>query len=308
MNSDPITILMGTYNGARFLEAQLSSIARQNHANWHLCCSDDGSTDETSAVINRFATQMSGQVTLLDGPRSGFCANYMNMIRTLPSTSGYVSFADQDDIWLPDKLSRGRVALEGAQGTPTLYCTRRWNWFPDQAQRNVTAPPRHPCTFQNALIENVASGNTIMLNPAAALLAKKAAEFIPPVFAHDWWLYLLITGVGGQVIFDVGPPTILYRQHGLNLIGAGQGPRSQVQRKMAVMRGAFAARIQGNLDALNAITHLLTPKNRRILAHFEHARRARLVPRLRSFARSGAYRQSRTGTLGFWGAASLGHI
>jgi hypothetical protein len=302
-----ISILMGVRNGAAHLADQLSSIANHTHQNWHLICSDDGSTDGSHKILHRFRATHPGQVTLQLGPKSGFSDNYISLLRRLPDRPNYVAFADQDDLWLPEKLAHALHELRDARHIPTLYCGRQSYWYPKQNQ-SLTSPIRNrPFSLRNALIENVASGNTTMLNPAATALARHAAHHIGPVFAHDWWLYLLITATGGRVIFDNGPAMILYRQHASNVIGAGHGWQAQLGRKMGVMQGLFSDRLDGNLAALAAISDLLTPEARALCNEFENARNARGFARLSALRRIALYRQNRFHTLGFWGASSLGY-
>ena len=211
-NSASVTILMGVHNGAAYLPDQLQSIAAQTHTNWLLKCSDDGSTDDSRDILALFGDKHDGKVCTSTGPQDGFSANFMSLIRLLPEKTGHISFADQDDIWQTDKLVRGMDALAQSGEVPTLYCGKSWYWYPKTGRKHPSKSINRPPSFRNALIENVASGNTILLNPAAARLARNGAQRTGTVFAHDWWLYLLITGAGGKVIFDTGDPSLLYRQ------------------------------------------------------------------------------------------------
>lgn len=303
-----VTILMGVYNGADHLGAQLISITGQSHANWQLVCSDDGSTDNSRDILNDFAQRWPKQVTMIDGPKTGFSDNYMSLLRHLPLDAGYVCFADHDDVWLPEKIARGLNALELLGSQPSLYCARQFYWYP-HIERQVMSPRMtRPFTLQNALIENIATGNTIMFNPAAAVLAQRATSRVGSVFAHDWWLYLLVTATGGTVYFDNAAPAILYRQHATNAIGAGKGLLPQIKRKVGVLRGLFSQRIEGNMHALLAVEDLLTPDAQDICHRFAQARRTSGVARLAAFHRIAPYRQRWVDTLGFWGAASLGRV
>lgn len=306
---DPITLLMGVYNGADMLAAQLRSFAEQSDSGWQLVCSDDGSTDGSGDVIAAFAKDIPQKVVQLAGPKRGFSANYMSLVAGLEPDCGPVGFADQDDIWLPDKLARARAALaECDPSRPALYCARRYLWREEGDIRIATPPtPRAP-DFRNALIENIAPGNTVVLNAAAAQLARQAAARTGDVFAHDWWLYLLISGVGGQIVVDNGPPCLLYRQHAGNEIGGGVGLGAQLGRKLKVLQGAFATRLAGNVAAMQAVEDLLTPQNARTLQTFAAARRAALPARLAGLRQISPYRQTALGTFGFWGAALLGRV
>lgn len=306
--SKEVTLLMGVHNGSAVLPQQLQSIAKQTYPHWRVIFSDDGSTDDTRSVLDAFAADHSGKAVVKRGPEQGFSANFMQLIRDLPTNPTHVGFADQDDIWMPDKVARGMTALNDCGQTPTLYAARRWYWRPETDHRHPSPRIGRTCCFRNALIENVASGNTILLNPSAARLAREAAQRTDRVFAHDWWLYLLITGAGGRVIFDNGAPCLLYRQHDANVIGAGHGLAQQTRRKLAVLRGAFSDRLQSNIAALDQARALLTEENRNVLGEFAEARAASVFPRLAGLRRIGPYRQSVIGNIGFWGAASLGRI
>ncbi len=307
-SDDSVTILMGVRNGALHLPDQLHSIATQTHTNWRLKCSDDGSTDDSCDVLGKFADQGTDKIETILGPQKGFSANFMSLICSLPENVDHVSFADQDDIWQPDKLMRGIDALAQSGDTPTLYCGKSWYWYPKSGRKHPSHTITKPPSFRNALIENVASGNTIMLNPAAARLARCAAQRTSAIYAHDWWLYLLITGAGGKVIFDRGEPSLLYRQHDGNVIGAGQGVAQQARRKIMVLKGAFAQRLDSNLTAMNLVRDLLTPENRDLLDAFSTARQTGVFKRLSALYKVKPYRQTLAGNIGFWGAASFGYI
>jgi len=305
----PITLLMGVYNGAAMLAAQLQSFADQSDADWQLICSDDGSSDGSGALIADFASDVAQEVRQITGPGQGFSANYMSMIAGLEPDCGPVGFADQDDIWLGDKLARARAALAICDpARPALYCARRYIWHAHSDTRHPTPVPMRAPSFRNALIENIAPGNTVVLNAAAARLARAAAPRTGAVFAHDWWLYLLITGAGGQVIFDDGAPCLLYRQHGGNVIGGDTGIGAQATRKLKVLQGAFRDRLAGNLAAMMAVEDLLTPDNAQVAHAFAAARAASLPTRLSGLIRVGPYRQTGFGNIGFWGAALLGRV
>lgn len=301
-----ITILMGVRNGALYLPAQLHSIAAQRGVAWQIWASDDGSEDASPSILRAFARQNGDRNRILEGPQEGFATNYLSLLRLLPEAPGAVAFSDQDDIWMPDKLSRGLDHLAKAGEGPALYCARRWDWYPMSGKRCATDAPRKEPSFRNALIENIAFGNTILLNPAAARLARIAALRSGPVFAHDWWLYLLITGVGGKVIFDRGEPSILYRQHPGNALGAGRGLAAAMARKRGVMGGVLRRRISQNVAALGDVADLLTPINRNLLTQFERAREAPAMTRLLQLASVNPHRQTLQGTLGYWGATLIG--
>jgi len=299
-----VEILLGVYQGGALLDRQLESLAEQSHRQWQLVASDDSRDEDSANRVRAFARSCTQPVALRSGPRKGFAANYLQMIRD--ASPGYVAFSDQDDVWLPDKLARAMAVLADVPGDkPALYCARSYLWSGDADRRASARFPRAP-TFRNALIENIAQGNTIVLNPAATRLLQLAATRVDHVFAHDWWAYLVVTGAGGRVLVDNGSPVILYRQHSGNLIGSGRGALAQLRRKLAVMRGSFSQRLDQNVTALQNCEACLTPENRTLLEAFASARAAALPGRLNRLRRLGLYRQRSIGTLGFWGASLIG--
>lgn len=302
-----VTILMGLHEGAAHLREQLDSFAAQDHADWRLIVSDDGSRDQGPAILAAFAAgRAPGQVVGVRGPRQGFAANYLSMLAGLPDDPGWVAFSDQDDVWLPDRLSRGLAALSG--DGPALYCSRTWVTAADLSGRVPSPLFRRPPSFRNALVQNIAAGNTILLNPAAARLMVAAARLVPGVVAHDWWAYLLVTGAGGRVVQDP-VPTLLYRQHAGNTIGSNAGWRARARRLRHVWAGGLRDWNDMNAAALQASAALLTPEARAILADWQLMRATTPAPlRLIRLARLRLYRQTVASAAVLWLAAATGRL
>jgi glycosyltransferase involved in cell wall biosynthesis len=307
MSSSPnVAILLAVYNGEPYLPEQLESIVSQTHRNWMILASDDGSDDNSRSLLQTFSQQH--PLILLEGPRQGAAQNFLFLLRRLQenySNVQWISFCDQDDIWLPEKLERGLAALsEVPESVPALYCSR--TWISDSASRplRLSRPRPRPLSFCNALVQNVCSGNTILLNPAAATLALAAAEEANELVVHDWWLYQIITGAGGQVIHD-DAPMLLYRQHTSNGIGANDTFFAQYKRLRQIYRGEFRKWNTINIAALNASIHRLTKENQERLIAFAELRDARLVKRILGLARLQLYRQTRASTIALWLSAAL---
>jgi hypothetical protein len=171
-----------------------------------------------------------------------------------------VAFADQDDVWLPEKLARGLQALIAVpRDIPALYCARQV--LVDATLRRIAESPtiRQRPAFPAALTQNIATGCTLMLNRAAAVLI--AASKAPNGTLHDWWSYLVVAAAGGQLLFDP-TPVVLYRQHAANMVGA---PSSMLQRGVAALRrgpDSFMQVFRHNVAALAAQPELLSPPAR----------------------------------------------
>lgn len=112
----PVVILLATYQGERFLAAQLDSILAQSCRDWRLVVSDDGSTDATREILRRFAAAHPDRdIELRDGPRQGGTRNFLSLLDAVAPGEA-VAWCDQDDLWLPDRLARGLAALAAARG------------------------------------------------------------------------------------------------------------------------------------------------------------------------------------------------
>lgn len=301
---------MATFNGAKYLPEQLDSIAAQTFGAWSLWVGDDGSTDETEQILQEFGAK-GHPLHIRQSGGFGSATNFMSLLANLPSVEGapdWIAFTDQDDVWLPDKLERGVTALrQYPDTTPALYCSRTWVTNSTLTRRVPSAPmPRQP-SFKNALVQNIAAGNTILLNPAAAELVRAAASEAGPVVMHDWWVYLLVTGAGGIVEYD-NTPTLLYRQHARNVIGANLGVRARLRRIAMVLNGEFRRRNDVNLAALGRSAHRLIPANRDIVRSFSEARQSSLLLALAAMLSLGLYRQTTASTWALWCAVLLRRV
>ncbi|AML50953.1 hypothetical protein [Falsihalocynthiibacter arcticus] len=151
------------------------------------------------------------------------------------------------------------------------------------------------------------SASPIMMNRAALDLLQDASLEAGAIEARDWWIYQMITGVGGKVIFDQ-EQSLYYRQHGGNLIGANVGTAALLTRTRMVASGRFSEWNDINIAALRRSAHRFTPENQRRLALFARARRRRGIARLNDLQKVGVYRQTKFSNAAMWSAIALGKI
>lgn len=287
-----VTILLSVFDGDRFIAEQLDSIGAQRGVRWTLVWRDDGSQAGRSCAdhLDRFAQRFPGQVvrTADSGLHLGVGASYLALL-SAASGAAYLAFADQDDVWLPDKLARAVARLSSMPaGRPALYCGRQT--LVDQAMvpRGHSPVPRRPLGFGNALVQNVATGCTILLNAPAR---QTVLAMPPPCGAlHDWWCYLVIAGIGGHLVYDT-EPMILYRQHGHNVVGSAGGVLARAWRATGRGPGPFLDRLDLHLGGLAAHRDRLTPENRLILDRLVAARALPAWRRMPALLRTGVYRQ-----------------
>ncbi len=306
--SPRVSVLLALYNGARFLEEQLDSIAHQSHENWSLLIRDDGSRDRGVEVAHRFAARVRRDVRIFGGAHLGFARNFMTLLEEADPDTDYAAFCDQDDVWAPDKLSRAVSHLAGLPvSVPAFYCGR--TILTDAALTPIGTAPhfKRPTGFKNALVQNIAGGNTMVFNRAALNLLRLAAGYKGDVPAHDWWAYQVVAGAGGIVIYDK-EPMVRYRQHDQNLIGSNRGMSARIKRVRALLDGQLCRWSDQNIRALQAISPLLSPGSARTLTEFAELRATPCRERLRRFRSLGLYRQTDAGQAALLAAVALGRI
>ncbi len=208
-----VNVLMSTYNGVKYLPEQLNSLATQDYRNLVVHIRDDCSNDNTFDIAADYCRQRK-KWNVRKGAHLGVFGSFMDLLRHADSTATYFAFCDQDDIWLSDKVSRAVSFLERHRNSyrPLLYCSRVH--LVDSSLRSIGAT-RIPSniSFENAVVENVATGCTIVIDRKARDLL---LERIPDNLTfHDWWAYLVIS-VFGTVIYD-SEPRVLHRKHSGNV-------------------------------------------------------------------------------------------
>lgn len=221
-----VTILLATYNGEDYLKAQLESIASQTYGNWRLVTGDDGSCDGTLGILEDFKTRYPDQVKILKNePAAGGAKN--NFINLLRNAHGpYFMFCDQDDVWKRDKIYetlKKMEALEERYGkeTPILVHTdlsvvdENLEMIAESFFQYANIPKR--IALNQLIVQNSVTGCTAMINRA---LQKYFLQPLPmgKILMHDYWA-ALIAKIFGRIGF-VNEPTMYYRKHGNNSVGA----------------------------------------------------------------------------------------
>jgi hypothetical protein len=212
--------------------------------------------------------------------------------------------ADQDDVWLTTKLARACKALEEHIDRPALYGSATIVCDTDLNNGYLSRTPNTELGFGHALAQNFAGGNTMVLNAAALRLVQDAIRRDIAVPVYDWFLYQLISGAGGAIVFD-GEPGVLYRQHSTNAIGASRGLLPRLWRLKQMAQGRYRHWNDANLKALTRVMDILSPAHQDDLQQVCKARSCRLVPRVRLLWRSRIRRYSIEGFLALWVSVAL---
>jgi glycosyltransferase involved in cell wall biosynthesis len=270
-----VVVLMSTWQGERFVEEQLRSILDQLPAGGQVIVRDDGSTD---GVVTRIEALADARVTVMRGQNLGFARSFLCLLDAAPDDADVIMLSDQDDVWLPGKIARAVSGLAGVQDRPGLYCSRLH--LVDEALQPIDLSfkwPRPP-SFRNALVENIAVGCTCAVNRPGLLLARQTGN-VQLVHFHDWWLYLVMSAFG-EIIADP-EPTILYRQHAGNAVGARSGWTRYVAGARLLGERNWVHAMFGQIENFRSVhADRLAPEQRHILDRYFDARRPASVARL----------------------------
>lgn len=251
-----VSVAMATYNGADFLDDQLASIAAQTRPPDELVVCDDGSTDSTVEILERFARQAPFEVRVVrNEKRLGYGENFMKAGRC--SRGDIIAWSDQDDVWMPEKLARCVHEFEQDPSVLFVEHSTQIGLGTDGGERLVSGPlgkywsrRRELRILRRSSVYTPASlplelyswGHSCLLSRRVLELADTLATTIPGVFdqfsGHDTWTLILATAAGKTVLL----PDVLvqYRQHGEQVAGAYRA--GAAQRSLATRVAQSAAR------------------------------------------------------------------
>lgn len=254
---EKIDILLSTYNGAQYLQEQFDSILTQTYENWIILIRDDGSTDATQTIIETYINQYPEKIFLVDKSYNiGVVKSFEKLL--LYSSSKYIMFCDQDDIWLPKKIELTYEKMVEQEvfspGKPILIYTdlkvvdNKLATIAESFWHYSRIRPDLLNTFDFLAAHNAVTGCTVMINETAKL---RTIPFNKKATMHDAWIALNVISVGGIISF-VDKPTVLYRQHGNNVLGADNNKDSYLKNKILNITKVFRL----NIDQYKMINEL----------------------------------------------------
>lgn len=254
--ANAIHIVCSVYNGEQYLAEFIKSVQSQTVSNWMMWVRDDGSRDGSVSLLKQLAQQDERvQQLQVDGNNLGVVASFNYLLQRVPADARYIMFADQDDVWLPNKIEYTLSAMmlgEQHSNGPLLVHTDMtvvdatlkeiddsfWHFAHINPEAN---------SLQRLLSHNVVTGATLMINSA---LRERIGEIPANAAMHDWWIACVASAFGSLIA--VTTPTMLYRQHASNTIGANKpgsaasvaqlpGAVSRAVRKTGRVRSDIAA-------------------------------------------------------------------
>lgn len=237
-----VVVLMSTYNGEKYVEEQIESIFSQKGVCVKLIVRDDGSTDRTIRILENY--EALGKLQFVQGKNRGFVESFWEMVMNAPE-SNYYAFADQDDVWLENKLLRAVEHLREEPEIPLLYCANYYS-VDEKLQRHTqedifSLEGWKPEYF--ILTQTPALGNTMVWNRMLMEKLKLHPE-CNWISEHDHRLQFAAAMIG-KVIIDK-ERTILYRQHANNTSGGIRG--GALKKWWLVKKKMLTARMFGDVE------------------------------------------------------------
>ena len=259
-------VIMSTYNGERYIREQIDTILNQKDVNVSLIVRDDGSSDNTPAILREYSSRFNN-ITPIFQQNTGCKKSFFLAAKAASALDGgYFAFSDQDDFWMPDKLSTAIDRIKQAElsnhSIPLLYFCA-----PEIVDKNLnpigkTWNNSHYLSFEEALMAQPCAGCTMVFN-------RKALELFllgnpDKMSMHDSWMYKTVLACSGKVMEDP-VPHIKYRQHGHNVIGTGSFA-SRWKRRFLNFTGNSCYR-SGQAGALLETYSDMMPENTRETAY-----------------------------------------
>ena len=219
-----IAILLATYNSQNYLVELINSIISQTNKDWILYIKDDGSSDSTLLIIDKYVKNSSNIVLLVDAVNGRGSKNcFLWMLQSVESQ--YYMFCDHDDIWLNEKINRTyqkMIEVEKSNDkipviihTDLIVVDEKLNEISPSFWKYSNIKPFYSSFNYYSAYNNV-TGCTMMFNNA---VKKISLDICPDAPMHDLWLALVVS-LNNGIIKYISEPLILYRQHGKNVLGA----------------------------------------------------------------------------------------
>lgn len=239
-----LSIIIPTYNVEKYLERCIKSIINQTYKNIKIYVRDDGSKDNTIAILQDYETQ--GKIKLIKGENVGVVNSFFNCLKEAIDEGDIFAYCDQDDKWHENKIERAVQALQKEEkDLPILYfsefnyCDENLNFL------NKSKLNKKGASFRNSIVECISFGISEVFNKKLA--QEILASGTEKVCFHDWWAYMIASGLG-KVIYDE-EATVEYRRTGNNVSPSGKSAiKLQIYRVKKFLFGKYFKNIREQIN------------------------------------------------------------
>lgn len=217
-----VLIMLSTYNGEKFLSEQLDSLYAQEGVDIHILVRDDGSKDNTVEILREYQCSR-GNMTICAEANIGAALSFHTLISYATKeiqNYDYFAYADQDDVWMSNKIWSAVSLLESSTAKSKLYCC-----MPELVDSELRPLPSKHIRICNNLKGNIITNhilgctqvfNGVLLNLISMYNPNPAKHKVP---LHDAWTALVAYAFNSEVIVDTRQ-FIKYRQHANNVVGS----------------------------------------------------------------------------------------
>ncbi|AGR76989.1 glycosyltransferase, GT2 family [Aliarcobacter butzleri 7h1h] len=226
-----IAVLLASYNGVKYIKEQVDSILNQKEVDVTIFISDDLSTDKTIEYLQDIYKDFKNIVYLPSGSKFGGAGkNFFRLIRDVDFSSfDFISFVDQDDIWYEDKLIRAIKTIEDKQ--IDAYSSNVLAFWEDGKEMIINKSSLQ--ARYDYLFEAAGPGCTYVLKKDLAIFLQNFIcenwEDVNKVELHDWFIYAFARENNYKWHIDE-KPSMRYRQHTSNQVGANDGLKAKLKR------------------------------------------------------------------------------
>ena len=222
-NATPlVSVAMATYNGEKYITAQLESIINQTYSNIEIIITDDASADNTVQIIEELQTKHHRIKLFINAANKGISKTFENSIRNC--AGDFIAMSDQDDIW---ELNKIEILLSRIENEDAIYSN---SLLVDKHGRSLNKDFKSLMKLQSYydgapfLMGNCIPGHTIMMKAGFI----KIILPLPDEVMFDRWISFCAAGNNGIKYVDM--PLVNYRQHDSNVIGTSKSKNKRARK------------------------------------------------------------------------------
>lgn len=293
-----IAVLLSAYNGEKYIEKQIESILKQENAEAiTLIVRNDGSKDRTLDILREIQKDHSN-VEIINGPNLGLVASFFKLLNcAVEREFDFYSFCDQDDYWLPEKLTVAVNAINGEKEACMYAACSKLTDGDLVETGSITQTQCREITFYNAAIQNFCPGHNQVMNHKMAEVVMRHTKVGPAIYSQDLWI-TNIASLTGKIIFD-NTPHVLYRQHTNNQLSYGKSRIGWVKDHINRLKKSEGKKFSVQLKYFaECFDEYLNDEQRKELEHY-FSSLSSFSKRLEYIFRTKLYRQKPVETLLF---------
>jgi glycosyltransferase involved in cell wall biosynthesis len=244
-----VSILLSVYNGELFLAEQLESIVNQSFTCWKLYIRDDGSVDNSTVIVDQYINLYPEKIQWINDNKGNLksAASFMQMLSIVESD--YYLFCDQDDVWLPFKIEKTIKKMKDVESlndnkgvlifTDLYIVDSNLKILNNSMWGFSNINPENAKNFYKTTCSSSVTGCTIMINNE---LRDRVLPYPNVAKMHDWWISLIASYYG--VVEYLQEPTIYYRQHGANVMGADSINKYHYLKRIIFLKNTLASNVE----------------------------------------------------------------